>query len=700
MDWIKYVTPKSENAACCYARKRLALLVMMLTFCVFGQAQQTQLVQVKTFNEKLEPLKNVEVSINGREFISIGNKGVSFVQIPDSEFPLKSIKVKDDKLETASWNYSKGTLEIIIRTKSYHLVTVVIRDQNNAAIPQLKVIFKGRKTTTLTTNNEGRIDLPLALDEKINSSEQFLLTEFTPVKLTTSDGQTILNVKPISAITPTQEKVTHKSGEYFKDFDISKLDSIQSLTVFYAIFKNYQIKDMSADVRRKIDAKFNQLVTELQDSIRHGELKFVGRISDSSYVSDDIETLLSRAEQENQTLEIQRNDFDANIQIIKQKLESGVSNLKPSEQDKLLSDLTKLESLLIQNEGKFYKNQNDYRSIINSLKEKYFDVTDLENKLFVSESQRIEEQRAFRQKLYVTLSVLAVFAVLILLLIYFSDKLKKQKKELVRVNEEINRINENLEGLVAERTKLLEEANKELDTFLYRASHDLRSPVCSIIGLCNIALHMSNGESKDLVERVVITTTTMDRLLKKLSIISEINQPTNFSSITLLDSIENVRQTFSKVIQEQKITFSVDCPADLIIYSYPNLVETILSNLIENAFFYSVMRDAKNAQVELSASMKNEFVEISVYDNGIGVAEDISHRLFDMFFKGHENSKGNGLGLYIVQKSVQALEGKIEIESTVGSFTRFIVQLPLKPVAFEAIPLDHKHALPADIFHQ
>src|SRR5687768_7917014 len=120
MNWIKYVTPKSENAACCYARKRLALLVMMLTICVFGQAQQTQLVQVKTFNEKLEPLKNVEVSINGREFISIGNKGVSFVQIPDSEFPLKSIKVKDDKLETASWNYSKGTLEIIIRTKSYH----------------------------------------------------------------------------------------------------------------------------------------------------------------------------------------------------------------------------------------------------------------------------------------------------------------------------------------------------------------------------------------------------------------------------------------------------------------------------------------------------------------------------------------------------------------------------------------------------
>jgi signal transduction histidine kinase len=277
-----------------------------------------------------------------------------------------------------------------------------------------------------------------------------------------------------------------------------------------------------------------------------------------------------------------------------------------------------------------------------------------------------------------------VFAVMILLLIYFSDKLKKQKKELVRVNGEIKRINENLESLVAERTKLLEEANRELDTFLYRASHDLRSPVCSIIGLCNIALHMSHGESKELVERVVLTTTTMDKLLKKLSIISEINQPTNLSSITMLDLVENVRDYFAKTIQEQNINFTIDCPADLVMYSYPNLIETILSNLIENAFFYSVMKNPDNAKVQLKATIIQDQVEISVQDNGIGVDNTITHRLFDMFFKGNENSKGYGLGLYIVQKSVQALDGRIEVESIIGSFAKFVVYLPLKPITFGA----------------
>jgi signal transduction histidine kinase len=401
-------------------------------------------------------------------------------------------------------------------------------------------------------------------------------------------------------------------------------------------------------------------------------------------VDDDIDNLLAQATQESKTLETQRYDFEEKIRIIQNKLASGISTMDEATRANLLSDLTRLEMILRQNENQFYKNQNDYRAIINALKEKYFDITELENRLSQSEAQRLEEQRAFRQKLFITLSVLLVFAILILLLIYFGDKLKKQKKELVRVNAEIKRINENLESLVAERTKSLEDANKELDTFLYRASHDLRSPICSIIGLCNIALHTSEGESKDLVQKVVLTTGIMDKLLKKLSIISEINQPTNFSSITLVDLVENVKQDFGKAIAADNIKFTVDCPADLVIYSYPNLVETILSNLIENAFFYSALKNPSNATVSLKVAIEGNDVVISVYDNGIGVEEAITPKLFDMFFKGTEKSKGHGLGLYIVQKSVQALDGKVEVESEVGRFTKFTVQFPLNTIAFEA----------------
>ena len=658
-------------------------LMIILLLGMPSFAQNKQMVQIKAFDQELAPYKNVEISINSKEYVSIGAKGVAFVELLDTDFPLKTIKIKDEKLEAASWNYSKGIIEVIIRARSYKMTQVSVRDASNNPLANLKITFKGRKTTISNSNSEGQFEVPLALDEKIISHDQFSIPDYRTVSLQQADSRTIVIVDAIKPVVKEEPVAKAQGPTYFESFDLSKLDSIQSLTAFYAIFKNFPIKNMSEAAKKKIDAKFNQLVIQLQDSITNNNNGFIGKISDSSFVNDDIGNLLSQATQESKMLDQQRSEFDEKIRMIESKLASGISTMDEKTRTNLLSDLQRLEMILGQNENRFYKNQSDYRNVINSLKEKYFDITDLENKLFQSEAQRLEEQRAFRQKLFVTLGILFFFGIFILLLVYLGEKLKKQKKELVRVNGEINRINENLESLVAERTKLLEEANKELDTFLYRASHDLRSPVCSIIGLCNIALPMANGESKDLVERVVFTISTMDKLLKKLSAISEINQPTNFTSITLLELVEGVKENFNKTIQEHKIKFSIDCPADLVVYSYPNLIETILANLIENAFFYSVMKDPENAQVELKAAIKNDQVEISVYDNGIGVEEEISSRLFDMFYKGNINSKGHGLGLYIVQKSVQALEGKIEFESIAGHFTKFIVQLPLRPISFD-----------------
>jgi signal transduction histidine kinase len=663
------------------------ILMGSLTIHTPGMAQEKHLIQIKTFDQQLQPIKNIDLSINGKEYISIGNKGTAFIELQNSELPLKSVKIKGDELEAASWNFSKGIVEIIIRKKNHKVTQWVLKDQSNTSTANLKITFIGKKTITITTNNEGRFELPLALDEKVNSATQFAINDYQMVNFQLSDALNTLTIEKVKPVLPTAELPVAKNNkqvtprqEYFKDFDLSKLDSIQSLTVFYAIFKNYQIKDMDAETRRKVDAKFNQLVALLQDSIRRKETPFIGRISDSSFVGEDIKNLLSQAREENRTLAVQRTEFDEKIKVISNKLSSGLSTLDDNTRTELLSDLALLERLLVENESRFYKNQNDYRVIINALKEKYFNFQDLEHKLSESEAQRLEEQRVFKQRVLIILAVAFVFGVLVVLLIYFSNHLRKQKKALVLANDEIKRINENLEGIISQRTRLLAEAHRELDTFLYRASHDLRSPVCSIIGLCNIATHLSDGEPKELIQKVVNTTIGMDRLLKKLSIISEINQPSNFSSITLVDMVENVRHHFKKVIQENDVRFMIDCPADLVVYSYPNLLQTILANLIENALFYSSIKNDGNASVEFSAVIKGNNLVFAVYDNGVGVNDTIGPKLYDMFFKGNENSKGNGLGLYIVQKSIQALEGSITFESEPLQYTKFIVHLPLKDI--------------------
>ncbi|HEY4656424.1 MAG TPA: HAMP domain-containing sensor histidine kinase [Cyclobacteriaceae bacterium] len=673
--------------------KKLYTMFVFFAAVLPAEAQVKHLIQVKTFDEQLQPMNNVDVSINDRDYISTGNKGTVFTELSEHELPIKTIKIKNQQFEAAAWNYSKSILEIVVRKKNYHLAQVTVKNPDEVPLANLTVTFEGKKTTTATTNAEGKLEIPLALEEKIGSASQFAVSGHEVIDLLLSDHENVLTVERIRPA-PFHEEVPVESNKtdlnnpvtqekYFKDFTLSKLDSIQSLTVFYAIFKNFAIKDLSEEVKRKVDSKFNELVAQLQDSIRNNEDVFMGRISDSSFVNEDIKNLLNQAATENRTLKIQRTDFDEKMKIISTKLERGIVNLDAATRATLLSDLIALEKLLTENESRFYKNMGDYRQIINALKERYFDFQYLEDKLSESEARRLEEQRTFRQRLIGISVVVIAFAVLTILLFSFSNRLRKQKKDLMLANAEVKRVNENLEAIVKNRTRLLQEANRELDTFLYRASHDLRSPLCSIIGLCNIAIHLSEGEPKELVQRVAHTTNGMDKLLKKLSIISEINQPTGYSSITLLDIAENIRQKFNDVIRDENIEFDIDCPADLVFYSYPNLVEAVLTNLIENALFYSVMRDPRNACVELKASIKNDRIELCVRDNGIGVDYAIRHRLFDMFFKGHEDSKGNGLGLYIVQKSVQTLEGNVTVESEQGHYSQFVVQLPLNTIPLE-----------------
>ncbi|SHH16290.1 Signal transduction histidine kinase [Chryseolinea serpens] len=676
---------------------KLNVILLLLTLTAFATlpaaAQVRQLIQVKTFDEQLKPLKNVEVSINNKDFISTGNKGEVFVELLETDVPVKTIKIKNEQYEPAAWNLSKSILEIVVRKKNYQVAIVTFKDRNNAPVSNLPVTFKGRKTAQVTTDAAGKIEIPLALDEKINTADQFTAKGYDVVDLQQTAKEVVITVEAIKPVVvaqaPTQTPATSEKAaaqnpeintEYFKNFNLANLDSIQSLTVFYAIFKNVPIKSMDAATKAKLDGKFNQLVTQLQDSASHKKDVFMGNISDSSFVSEDIKNLLKKATLEGQGLTTQKNEFDEKIRIIDQKLQKGLMNLDENTRATLFSDLIALEQLLASNESRFYKNVSDYRLIISGLKEKYFDFQKLENQLSESEARRLEEQLAFRKQIFAISLVVIGFAILIVLLITFSGRLRRQKKDLVRANEEVRRVNENLEAIVQDRTKLLEEANRELDTFLYRASHDLRSPVCSIIGLCNIAIHLSNGEPKELVERVVHTTEGMDKLLKKLSIISEINQPTGYSSITLLSLVENVQDRFSNLINEKGVKFTIDCPADLVFFSYPNLVDVVITNLVENALIYSLMQHAEGASVVFQATIKDDQLHFSVRDNGIGVEASIQPRLFDMFFKGHPDSKGNGLGLYIVQKSVQALDGNITVASEQGRYTEFVVQLPLNAI--------------------
>ncbi len=654
-------------------------------------AQDKTAVQVKTFDEKLKVFPNVEISINGGPFVAIGNRGVGFTDVSTHDLPPVSVTVKNDALEAASWNYSKGILEVVVRKKSYRLHTFRLQTTGGEILRNIEVSYFGKDTIKLLTNAQGSFEVPVPNDGRKPGISQFAINGYKLEKHTPSEREDILSVVAVRRGTTSKPVASKDASEYFQHFDLRNLDSIQSLTVFYAIFKNYQFSSLDKATRDRIDAKLYSLMGKMLDSVKVETNPFVTRISDSTFVSDDLRTLLHQAETEQKTLTELRAAFDSKIELINRKLEGGIGDLDPLVREQIWLDIARLEQILKENETRFYRNQSDYFSVLATMKEKFFDVTDLEEKLYVSEAQRIEERQKFKRNILTVILVTAVFALLSVLLIHISSKLRKKQGELVTANDQIRRMNDNLETLVYQRTALLEKAHKEMDIFLYKASHDLQGPICSIIGLCNIATHTIKGEGSELVQRTYNTAFAMDRMLKKLKLISEINRPREPSEVNLLDEFSMLQSSFSQFARDNNVRLTIDCNKAITFVAHRDLLHIALLNLVENALHFSALRRDTVPEVQLKGVSQTNSIQISIIDNGIGIPDDAREKVWDMFYVGNEHSVGNGLGLYIVRKCVQAMNGYISMESQENHFTRIVMVIP---VMFENIQIP-KEATPA-----
>jgi len=657
------------------------LAVLLLIFPVsLSMGQEKVMVQVKTFDAQLKAYPNVELSVNGREFIKINNKGVGFAELAEDELPPKSVRIRDEDLEPESWNYSKGVLEIIIRKKNFRLLLYNVRGMDQQPISNLDLTLSGAtRTWQIKTDAEGNFEIPLPLTEKEPAREGFSVKDHTISQLYVSTRERILYVKPIiKKVVPQVEAAKAEAeNELFRDFDLKNLDSIRSLTVFYAIFKNYDMQNLSGPMKQKIDSKFKQLIDQLEDSLNAPDYALMGRISDSSFVNDDIKNLLAQAEFERRSLTQLRTSFDEKISLINEKLARGLENMDQVSRENLFRDILRLESVLRENEEQFYRNDSDYRAILGSMKDKFSDMSYFENKLFESEAQRLEEKESFQRMLITVLMISLSFLIVTVVSLYFSGKLKKQKLALENANNEIKRINENLEVLVLDRTSRLENANREMDTFFYRASHDLRGPISSIIGLCNLASRSASAESLEIVQRTYNTAFAMDRMLKKLKVISEINHSRHRSVYVLRKSIEEILSSFKPFIRENRIRIVNECPADISIQSYRDVFDVILINLIENSLFYVALSKKADMQIRVMVSRQTDHVSLSIFDNGVGIEPGIRDKIWDMFYIGNEHSQGHGLGLYIVRKAMAMLNGHISLETELGNYTRITLSIPV-----------------------
>jgi len=239
--------------------------------------------------------------------------------------------------------------------------------------------------------------------------------------------------------------------------------------------------------------------------------------------------------------------------------------------------------------------------------------------------------------------------------------------------------NTRLARRVAERTRELESANKELEAFSYSVSHDLRAPLRAVQGFCQIFIDDFGAgvpqEGRQLLEHVLNGSQRMAQLIEDLLEFSRLGRQPILRQIVPLDRIAK------RLVDEQRAKDPQrhvevrqgqlgECEGD------PSLIEQVLVNLISNAFKFT--RKRETALIEIGAERREGDLVYFVRDNGAGFDMKYADKLFGVFQRLHSNTQfeGTGVGLSIVQRIVERHGGRIWGESAVDRGATFFFTLP------------------------
>ncbi len=220
---------------------------------------------------------------------------------------------------------------------------------------------------------------------------------------------------------------------------------------------------------------------------------------------------------------------------------------------------------------------------------------------------------------------------------------------------------------------------KELNTFFYKTSHNLKGPIASIIGLLALAKSrkgdLTPEENLELISTLV---QKLDKVISELSKLSKIEKgDLEISEIKFDDIIERVLNDLKYIPGFEQLRIKVLNKLTGTFYSDESTVISILHNLIENSVKYR-NRAKKNSRLTISISKLKvkDKVKIRVTDNGLGIPNKLQDDVFNMFFRASQISDGSGMGLYIVSTAVKKLKGEIQLKSKYREGTDIAVYLP------------------------
>ena len=252
--------------------------------------------------------------------------------------------------------------------------------------------------------------------------------------------------------------------------------------------------------------------------------------------------------------------------------------------------------------------------------------------------------------------------------------------EQKNIEKELDEYRKHLENVVKRRTLALEAKNKELETFTYSVSHDLKAPLRGIDGYSRLLMEEYSNKLDEeglfFLNNVRQGTDQMNKLIEDLLAYSRMERKElHYTSIDLKALIENLVKQRRHDIEQCHINLRVKVPF-VTIETDTETLRQVLTNYLDNAIKYS--KKETSSTVTIGGSQNDKYWTLWVKDDGIGFDPKYLDRIFDIFqrLQRVEDYPGTGVGLAIVRKAVERIDGKVRANSAPGKGSTFYVDIP------------------------
>lgn len=267
------------------------------------------------------------------------------------------------------------------------------------------------------------------------------------------------------------------------------------------------------------------------------------------------------------------------------------------------------------------------------------------------------------------------------------DERRIAQLEVAAAKDELARVNADLEQKIRERTASLVEMVQQMEEFTYSISHDLRAPVRAITTFGQVILedHAAtlDPEVRPLLNRMIAGGARMDRMINDLLAFSRVSrQDVHLGPVNLDDIVRECVQDHPVLVQHAGcILIEGRLPAVL---GHAPCLHQVITNLLTNAVKF--VAPGTTPRVRIFSEQTDNGIRLWIADNGIGIPERLHKKLFKLFERVHPERgfEGTGIGLAIVRRAMERMNGRAGVESDGANGSRFWIELSPAPVAAAA----------------